>query len=95
MKYNGAGGFKPDDNVRHVRSWERRGRDEFKSFERDTPALTLALTSDACGSGTRALARAMFWKDSGAQFTCIAFLRKRDEDSGERGEGSSEGDEDR
>jgi len=68
----------------------RGGHDEFKTFERDTPEDT----SDARGSGTRAIAKAMLWHDPCAQHAYNVFLRKCDEDSGKCDEDSSESDED-
>ena len=52
-KHNGAGVSKQSDHVALLRSWEHHGRDEFRWFQDDT----LQNTSDARGSGTRALAK--------------------------------------
>ena len=56
--------------MRGVTSWKDGGRDEFLSFAGDSQPST----SDACGSGTKAFAWALLWKDVFAKHAYIVFL---------------------
>ena len=59
------------EKVRHVRAWEHGGRDEFHSFLDDT---LKSESSEARGSGTKALARACLWQDPTAQHGYVVFV---------------------
>ena len=69
----GAGVDKVDGKMQAVTSWEDGGRDQFFTFAIDTEN---GISSDARGSGTKALASALMWGDASAKHAYVVFLRE-------------------